>query len=124
MVSTPAQASVIGVLHNNLGQLYQLTSRLNQATQHHQQAIEYSQRAGNRPLVASATNNLAYVYRLQGDLAQADVLCRVAMRQRRQLGLERDLAYSYLTEGEIDRDRETWKVRSVTPNWPCVHSTK
>ena len=99
------KASVIGVLHNNLGQLYQLTSRLNQATQHYQQAIEYSQRAGNRPLVASATNNLAYVYRLQGDLAQADVLCRVAMRQRKQLGLERDLAYSYLTKGEIDRDR-------------------
>ena len=59
------KASVIGVLHNNLGQLYQLTSRLNQAIQHYQQAIEYSQRAGNRPLVASATNNLAYVYRLQ-----------------------------------------------------------
>jgi len=96
---------VVGVLHNNLGQLYQLTSHLNQAVHHFQQAIEYSKQAKNQPLVASATNNLAYVYRLQGDLAQADVLCRVALAQRQRLGLERDLAYSYLTKGEIDRDR-------------------
>ena len=99
------KTSVIGVLHNNLGQLYQLTGRLNQAIRHFQQAIEHSKRADNHPLVASATNNLAYVYRLQGDLSQADVLCRVALAQRRRLGLERDLAYSYLTKGEIDRDR-------------------
>ena len=99
------KVSVVGVLHNNLGQLYQLTSHLNQAVHHFQQAIEYSKQAENQPLVASATNNLAYVYRLQGDLAQADVLCRVALAQRQRLGLERDLAYSYLTKGEIDRDR-------------------
>jgi len=99
------KASVVGVLHNNLGQLYQLTSHLNQAIYHFQQAIEYSRQVDNQPLVASATNNLAYVYRLQGDLVQADVLCRVAMVQRQRLGLERDLAYSHLTKGEIDRDR-------------------
>jgi tetratricopeptide (TPR) repeat protein len=95
----------IGVLHNNLGQLYQLTSRLDQAIEHYQQAIEVSKQADNQPLVASATNNLAYVYRLQGDLAQADVLCRVALAQRKRLGMERHLAYSYLTKGEIDRDK-------------------
>jgi tetratricopeptide (TPR) repeat protein len=99
------KAKVIGVLHNNLGQLYRLTSHLDQAIDHYQQAIEFSKRADNRPLVASATNNLAYVYRLQGDLSQADVLCRVGLAQRTRLGLERDLAYSYLTKGEIDRDR-------------------
>jgi len=33
------------------------------------------------------------------------VLCRVALAQRKRLGVERDLAYSYLTKGEIDRDR-------------------
>ena len=98
-------ARVIGVLHNNLGQLYRLTSRLGQAVEHFERATEYSKRADNRPLVASATNNLAYIYRLQGDLSQADVLCRVAMAQRKRMGLERDLAYSYLTKGEIDRDR-------------------
>jgi tetratricopeptide (TPR) repeat protein len=99
------RTKVIGVLHNNLGQLYQLTSQFDQAIAHYQQATEYSKQADNQPLVASVTNNLAYVYRLQGDLAQADVLCRVAMAQRKQMGLERDLAYSYLTKGEIDRDR-------------------
>jgi len=96
---------VTGILHNNLGQLYRLTSRLDQAIRHYQQAIEVSKQADNQPLVASATNNLAYVYRLQGDLSRADVLCRVALAQRKRLGLERDLAYSYLTKGEIDRDR-------------------
>jgi len=96
---------IIGVLHNNLGQLHQLTSRLDQAIEHYQQAIDVSRQVNNRPLVASATNNLAYVYRLQGNLSQADALCRVALAQRKRLGLERDLAYSYLTKGEIDRDR-------------------
>ena len=96
---------MIGELHNNLGQLYRRTSLLDQAVEHYQQAIEVSKEASNLPLVAAATNNLAYVYRLQGNLAQADVLCRVALAQRKRLGLERDLAYSYLTKGEIDRDR-------------------
>jgi tetratricopeptide (TPR) repeat protein len=95
----------IGALHNNLGQLFQLASRFDQAIEHFQHAIEFSKQADRRALTASATNNLAYVYRMLGDLAQADVLCRVAMAQRRQMGLERDLAYSYLTKGEIDRDR-------------------
>lgn len=98
-------ARVIGVLHNNLGQLYRLTSHLDQAVEHFQRATEYSKRVDNRPLVASATNNLAYIYRLRGNLSRADVLCRVAMAQRKRMGLERDLAYSYLTKGEIDRDR-------------------
>ncbi|MBN1580122.1 MAG: tetratricopeptide repeat protein [Anaerolineae bacterium] len=99
------QMRVMGVMHNNLGQIYSRTSHLDQAIQHYNQAIEYSRVAGNHPLVASATNNLAYIYRLQGNLSQADVLCRVALARRRRLGLERDLAYSYLTKGEIDRDR-------------------
>ncbi len=99
------QTRVIGALHNNLGQIYRLTSHLDQAVQHYQQAISFSKQVDNYALIASATNNLAYVYRLQGDLAQADVLCRVSLAQRRRLGLERDLAYSYLTKGEIDRDR-------------------
>jgi tetratricopeptide (TPR) repeat protein len=99
------QTRTIGELHNNLGQLYQLTSHLDRAIEHYQRAIEASKQADNPLLVASATNNMAYVYRLQGDLSQADVLCRVALAQRKRLGLERDLAYSYLTKGEIDRDR-------------------
>ncbi|MCP4542530.1 MAG: tetratricopeptide repeat protein [Chloroflexi bacterium] len=96
---------IIGILHNNLGQLYLLTGDLEQSIWHYQQAIEISKQTDNQPLVASARNNLAYVYRRQGDLAQADVLCRVALAQRKRLGVERDLAYSYLTKGEIDRDR-------------------
>jgi len=99
------QIRTIGELHNNLGQLYQLTSDLDRAIGHYEKAIEVSKQAGNQLLVASATNNMAYVYRLKGDLAQADVLCRIALTQRKRLGLERDLAYSYLTKGEIDRDR-------------------
>jgi tetratricopeptide (TPR) repeat protein len=92
-------------LHNNLGQLYVLTGHLEQAIQHYRQAIDISKEAKNYPLVASVTNNMAYVYRRQGDLAQADVLCKVGLAQRKRLGVERDLAYSYLTKGEIDRDR-------------------
>ncbi len=96
---------VMGVLHNNLGQLHSYINRLDQAIEHYEEAITYSKRAANEPLVASATNNLAYIYRLKGDLAKANVLCRVALGQRQRLGLERDLAYSYLTKGEVDRDR-------------------
>jgi len=96
---------IIGILHNNLGQLYRLTGQLGQAAYHYQQAIEHSRRAGHPALTASATNNLAYVLRLQGNLSEADVMCRVALAQRKKLGLERDLAYSYLTKAEIDRDK-------------------
>jgi tetratricopeptide (TPR) repeat protein len=95
---------IMGVLHNNLGQLYLFTSQLDRAIEHCQQAIEYSKQVDNQPLMASARNNLAYIYRLQGNLSQADALCRVALAQRKRLGLERGLAYSYLTKGEIDRD--------------------
>ena len=96
---------IIGILHNNVGQLYRLTGQLGQAVYHYQQAIEYSRRAGHQAMTASATNNLAYIYRLQGNLAEGDVMCRVALAQRRKLGLERDLAYSYLTKAEIDGDK-------------------
>ncbi len=96
---------VIGAIHNNLGQTYSRTSELDRAIHHFGLSIERSKAAGNQVLVASATNNLAYVYRLQGDLAQADALCRSAMALRQRLGLEHGLAYSYLTKGEIDRDR-------------------
>ncbi len=99
------KARVIGVLHNNLGQLHVLTGHLDLAIQHYRWSIDISKKAKNYPLVASATNNMAYVYRRQGDLAQADVLCKVGLVQRKRLGVERDLAYSYLTKGEIDRDR-------------------
>lgn len=96
---------IIGILHNNLGQLYRLTGQLGQAAYHYQQAIEHSRRAGHQALTASATNNLAYIFRLQGNLGEADVMCRVALAHRKRLGLERDLAYSYLTKAEIDRDK-------------------
>ncbi len=88
------RTQLVGVLHNNLGQLYQLTSQLDQAIAHYQQAIEVSKEVDNQPLVASARNNLAYVYRRRGDLWRANGLCRVALLQRTQLGLERDFAYS------------------------------
>ncbi len=96
---------LIGILHNNLGQLYRMTGQLARAVHHYQQAIQFSKLAGSQPLIASATNNLGYIYRLQGNLSEANVLCRVALATRKKLGLERDLAYSYLTKAEIDRDK-------------------
>lgn len=94
-----------GILHNNLGQVYQSTGEFGAAIDHYQQAVRLSTQADNPILVASAKNNLAYVYRLQGDLTTADALCRVALVQRQKLRLERDLAYSYLTKADIDRDK-------------------
>jgi tetratricopeptide (TPR) repeat protein len=96
---------LLSAVHNNLGQLYRATGRLQQAADHLQQAIEYAKQIPNWPLVASATNNLAYVYRQWGNLPRADALCRVALAQRKQLGLERELAYSSLNKAEIDRDK-------------------
>ncbi|MBN1487939.1 MAG: tetratricopeptide repeat protein, partial [Anaerolineae bacterium] len=96
---------LVGVLHNNLGRLYRLTSQLKQAVQHYQLAISYSKQAENWPVVTSATNNMAYVYHLQGNLARADAMCRVALAQRKKLGLERDIAFSYLTKAHIDQDK-------------------
>lgn len=98
-------ARVIGVIHNNLGQVYSRTSELDRALEHFDQAIRCGQSDNDLALVASATNNKAHVYRLRGELAQADAFCRAALAIRQRLGLERGLAYSYLTKGEIDRDR-------------------
>jgi len=94
-----------GILHNNLGQIYQSTGEFGAAIEHYQQAVRLSTQADNPILVASAKNNQAYVYRLQGDLTTADALCRVALVQRQKLRLERDLAFSYLTKADIDRDK-------------------
>ncbi len=99
------QTQTIGVLHNNLGQVYQSKNQLELSAHHYKQAIAHSRQVSNQNLFASATNNLAYVYRLRGNLSQADAMCRVAMVQRKRLGLERGLAYSYLTKAEIDRDK-------------------
>ncbi len=96
---------LVGILYNNLGQVYQSTGEFDAAIDHYQQAVRFSTQADNPITVASAKNNLAYVYRLQGDLATADAICRVALVQRQKLNLERDLAYSYLTKADIDRDK-------------------
>ncbi len=94
----------MGVLYNNLGQLYRNASQLDDAIRNYQAAIACSRVTNDLAIEASATNNLAFVYRLQSNLAEAESHCDLAMTYRKKLGLERDLAYSYLTKAEIARD--------------------
>ena len=95
----------MGVLHNNLGQLHISLNQPAQAEQHLGQAIAHIKQVNDKVLFAAATNNLAFVYGLQGRLAEANSLCRLALALRRDLGLERDLSFSYLTKAEIDREK-------------------
>jgi tetratricopeptide (TPR) repeat protein len=96
---------VQAILHNNLGRLFRNISRLEDSIQHFNQALIFSQNSGNRDSGGTIRNNLAWTHRLNGNLDEADVLCRLSMAENRKRGLERPLAYAYLTKADIERDK-------------------
>lgn len=96
---------VQAILHNNLGRLYRSVSRLEDSIQHFNQALMLSQNSGNRDSGVTIRNNLAWTHRLNGNLDEADVLCRLSIAENRKRGLERPLAYAYLTKADIERDK-------------------
>ena len=93
------------ILHNNLGRLYRHIGQLDAAIDHFKQAIEISRQSGHPERGITSRNNLASTYRLNGNLEEADVLCRLSIAENRKHGLERPLAYAYLAQADIDRDR-------------------
>lgn len=93
------------IIHNNLGRLYRNTSALEKAVLHYKKALELAKLSNNLETVSTARNNLASTYRLNGNLIEADALCRLSIAEHRRRGQERPLAYAYLTKADIDRDR-------------------
>jgi tetratricopeptide (TPR) repeat protein len=93
------------IIHNNLGRLYRNISGLEKSIFHHKKALELAKLSNNLETVSTARNNLAWTYRLDGNLVEADALCRFAITENRKRGRERPLAYAYLTRADIDRDR-------------------
>jgi tetratricopeptide (TPR) repeat protein len=106
--------SVLGQAYNNLGYTYRLRRHLPQAEQCYRRALPYlnqvSQMEAQR---ADTMNNLAYVYRLQGKLIEARILCSDALRQRERLGHGYFIALSRNTLGLIylSQDRYDWALR-------------
>jgi len=94
--------SILGRAYNNLGYTYRLRRHLPSAEQAYRRALPYlnqvSQMEGQR---ADTMNNLAFVYRLQGKLTEARVLCSDALRQRERLGHGYSIALSHNTLGLI-----------------------
>jgi tetratricopeptide (TPR) repeat protein len=96
---------VQAILHNNLGRLYRNLSQLEKSIEHFKEALELAKQSTNFEMATTARNNLAWTYRLDGNLIEADALCRLAIAENRRRGQERPLAYAYLTKADLDRDR-------------------
>ena len=93
------------ILYNNLGRLARSMSKLDDSIKHFNEALTISRNSRNLDSGVTIRNNLAWTYRLNGNLDSADVLCRLAITENRKLGQERPLAYAYLTKADIDRDK-------------------
>ena len=96
---------VQAILHNNLGRLYRNICQLEPSIIHFKQALEMVRKSQTLEMTAAILNNLAWTYRLNGNLDEADAACRVSIAENRRQGQDRQLAYSYLTKADIDRDR-------------------
>lgn len=93
------------VICNNLGRLYRNISHLDQAIEYFKRAQETARRLDNFELGGTINSNLAWTQRLNGDLDDAEALCSLSIAENRKRGLERPLAYAYLTKADIARDR-------------------
>jgi tetratricopeptide (TPR) repeat protein len=106
--------SVLGRAYNNLGYTYRQRRHLPRAEQAYRRALPYlSQVSQMEAQRADTMNNLAYVYRLEGKLIEARVLCLDALRQREFLGHGYFIALSRNTLGLIylSLDRYDWALR-------------
>lgn len=90
---------------NNLGRLFRNISQLDRSIEYFRRAQEMVRRSGSFELGGTINNNLAWTHRLNGDLDEAEALCSLSIADNRKRGLERPLAYAYLTKADIDRDR-------------------
>jgi tetratricopeptide (TPR) repeat protein len=93
------------VICNNLGRLYRNISHLDQAIEYFKRAQETARCLDNFELGGTINSNLAWTQRLNGDLDDAEALCSLSIAENRKRGLERPLAYAYLTKADIARDR-------------------
>lgn len=105
MAVSTKDANTQGIMHNNLGRLYRNMSRLDDSIEHFNDALTLFRRIGSLDAANTVRNNLAWTYRLNGDLDQADTLCSLAIAEHRKQGQERTLAYAYLTKSDIDREK-------------------
>ena len=96
---------VQAILHNNLGRLYMNMNRLEESIGHFNKATELFRQTQNRDSIYTVRKNLAWTYRMSGDLDAADTLCSLSIAEHRKRGQERPLAYDYLTKSDIDQDK-------------------
>ena len=61
-----------GWLYHNLARVCRNTNRFGEASEYYKTAIGLAKKTEDMRLLASATNELAYLHWLQGDLSQAD----------------------------------------------------
>ncbi len=106
--------SLLGQAYNNLGYTYRLRRHLPNAEQAYRRALPYLNQVSQMETQRADTmNNLAYVYRLQGKLIEASILCADALRQREWMGHSYFIALSRNTLGLIylSQDRYDWALR-------------
>jgi serine/threonine protein kinase/tetratricopeptide (TPR) repeat protein len=100
---------------NGLGDLARTSRQLNRARRITREALDITERLGNRALVADCINDLAELDRLEGNLESAAVLCERAIflydsiDSYQSMRARQELAYISLWRGDIGRARSIFE---------------
>ena len=100
---------------NGLGDLARTTRQLELARSITREALDITERLGNRALVADCINDLAELDRLEGNLESASLLCERAIYlydsidSDQSLRARQELAYISLWRGDIGRARSLFE---------------
>jgi tetratricopeptide (TPR) repeat protein len=105
---------ILGLAHNNVAYFYWSVKDYGHAVQEYMLALPHLRRSDNLSAYAHTLKNLAYIYALQGRLTAAEILCRDALDNFRNLEDHNGEALSLNTLGLINvegQQHETARVR-------------
>lgn len=107
MLTAPRSNSV-AVLYNNIGNVYRLQRRYDEARDSYERSLAISMRTGSRNLIATAYKNMAILARERGDLPRALAYAREAKAISMSIGLSRvavlsaeEIALTLAAQGEF-----------------------
>lgn len=92
-----------------LGWAYRNQGNFTQALEHYTDAYVRSLVLDNSPAMARVLNNMAYIHAYKGDRFSALQNCETALDLWRELNIEREIAITYSTMGEVYRRFSQWE---------------
>jgi len=103
--------SAVPYVANQLGYIHRLQANLSQAIKYYELVLEFEHAVDNPDsnLIASAFNNLGYVYGLQHKYDFAEEYCQNAKKTWLEHGFDREVARSETALGIFHRDRGNYE---------------